>query len=100
MKAPPLAPAIVSQFAELLHARRSEIAPPFTRNSRSMYDLWSILHEREVTQIDEALARIRKGSFGTCEECGSQIQYLHLFLNPTVERCLACRPQMRSARTA
>ena len=96
----PMAPGIVHQFAEMLHERRSQIAPPLTRNSKSMYDLWTILHEREVAQIDEALARIRTGSFGTCTECGSSIQYLHLFMEPTSGCCLACRPKARTARYA
>jgi hypothetical protein len=92
----PMEPGIVSQFAELLHERRSQIAPP--RTSTSMYDLWAILHERELSQIDAALARIRRGSYGTCEACGSQIQYLHLFLEPTSSRCVGCTSAER--RTA
>jgi len=95
-----LSPKVLNQFAEMLHERRNQIAPPLTRASKSMYDLWTILHEREVSQIDGALDRIRKGSYGTCEACGSPIQYLHLFMNPTSECCLACRPKVRTARYA
>jgi hypothetical protein len=96
----PLSPRALNQFAEMLHERRNQIAPPLTRASKSMYDLWTILHEREVSQIDGALARIRNGSYGTCEACGSPIQYLHLFMHPTEECCLACRPKARTARYA
>jgi len=96
----PMDPVVVSQFADLLHERRSQVAPPFTRNSKSMVDLWTILHEREVVEIDQALARIRRGSYGSCEVCGAQIQYLQLFMHPTEDCCLACRPQSRSVRTA
>ena len=63
-----------------------------------MYDLWAILHERELSEIDAALARIRRGTYGTCEACGTQIQYLHLFLEPTSANCVACAPAQR--RTA
>jgi len=96
----PLSPRCLNQFAEMLHERRNQIAPPLTRASKSMYDLWTILHEREVSQIDGALARIRCGSYGTCESCGAPIQYLHLFMNPTSECCLACSPKARTARYA
>ena len=88
----PMSPEVVHQFAETLHERRCQIAPPFTRSSR--------LHQRELGLIDDALARIRRGSYGTCEECGSQIEYLHLFMNPTSATCLACLPQARTIRTA
>jgi hypothetical protein len=96
----PLSPRTLNEFAEMLHERRTQIAPPLTRASKSMYDLWSILHEREVSQIDGALARIRNGTYGTCEACGSSIQYLHLFMNPTSECCLGCQPKARTTRYA
>jgi RNA polymerase-binding transcription factor DksA len=98
--AEPMAPGILDEFADMLHERRSQIAPSLTRNSRSMYDLWTILHEREVAQIDEALTRIRKGSYGVCAACGCPIQFLHLFLEPASDCCLGCRPKSRPARIA
>jgi RNA polymerase-binding transcription factor DksA len=85
-------PAIVGQFADMLHERRSQIAAPSVHNAGR--------RGRELGAIDGALARIRRGSYGTCEDCGSQIQYLHLLLNPTSARCLACRPESRIVRTA
>lgn len=98
--AKPLDPGVVAQFADLLHARRSQIAPPFARSTKASYDLWTVLHEREVGQIDAALARIRSGSFGLCVACGSPVQYLHLLMEPASERCLACKPRGANARTA
>jgi DnaK suppressor protein len=85
----PMAPEVVAEFAEMLHGRRSEIAPPPARSSK--YDLWLILHEREVSQIDRALARIRLGSYGVCIGCGDAVQFLELYLDPTSECCLQCR---------
>ena len=87
----PMAPEVVHEFAEMLHERRSRIAPPFTRNSKPAYNLWTILHEREVTQIDQALSRIRSGSYGLCMGCGDAVQFLELYLDPTTECCLGCR---------
>jgi RNA polymerase-binding transcription factor DksA len=92
-------PALVAEFGEQLHERRSRIAPPLARATKSAYDLWTILHEREVAQIDAALARIRAGRFGVCTGCGGEVQYLHLVLDPASERCLSCKPRP-ATRTA
>lgn len=96
----PMDPALVAEFADLLHERRSRIAPPLARSTKSSYDLWTILHDREVAQIDAALARIRLGSFGVCTACGGSVQYLHLYLDPAAERCLTCQPRGAMVRTA
>jgi hypothetical protein len=93
-------PSMLNEFADLLHERRSRLAPPFTQNSRAMWALWSTVHEREVRDIDGALARIRAGSYGTCSDCGGPIQFLRLFQDPTVNSCLVCRPQTHTRRMA
>ena len=87
----PMAYEVVAEFAEMLHARRSQIAPPADAAARRGYNLWTILHEREVGQIDEALARIRLGSYGLCLGCGDAVQFLELYRDPTAECCLGCR---------
>ena len=87
----PMAPEVVAGFAEMLHARRSQIAPPLDPAANRGYNLWAILHEREVGQIDHALARIRLGSYGLCLGCGDAVQFLELYLDPTAECCLGCR---------
>jgi len=91
-----LDPAMLNEFADLLHERRSKLAPPFTQSSQAMWALWSIVHEREVQEIDGALARIRAGSYGCCAECGSTIQFIRLYQDPTVDSCLVCRPQTQT----
>jgi hypothetical protein len=93
----PMAPEVVAEFAELLHARRSQIAPPPTSKTRSGYNLWTILHEREVGQIDRALCRIRLGSYGLCLGCGDAVQFLELYRDPTAECCLRCRKEVPKA---
>jgi hypothetical protein len=96
----PLDPAVLNEFADLLHERRSRLAPPYPQNSKAMWALWSIVHEREVRDIDGALSRIRSGSFGSCEACGGAIQFLQLYQDPTVSSCLICRPQAETRRLA
>ena len=93
-------PAMLNEFAQLLQERRNRLAPPFSQNSQAMWALWSIVHESEVRDIDGALARIRAGSYGTCSDCGGAIQFLRLYQDPTVDRCLVCRPEAQTRRMA
>jgi RNA polymerase-binding transcription factor DksA len=99
-KARNLEPEMLNEFAQLLQERRNKLAPPFTQNSKAMWALWSIVHEREVRDIDGALARIRMGSYGTCADCGGSIQFLRLYQDPTVSSCLVCCPQSQTRRMA
>ncbi len=46
--------------------------------------------ERELVEIDAALARIADGTFGTCEVCGGAIGRDRLRALPEVRRCLSC----------
>ena len=47
--------------------------------------------ERELGEIESALARIAEGTFGTCEVCGGAIGRDRLRALPEARRCLACR---------
>jgi len=46
--------------------------------------------QRELSEIDAALARIASGTYGTCEECGGAIGRDRLRALPEVRRCEAC----------
>ena len=43
----------------------------------------------ELRDIDAALRRIDDGSYGTCDECGQEIGYPRLEVQPTATRCIA-----------
>ncbi|MEW6325209.1 MAG: RNA polymerase-binding protein DksA [Nitrospirota bacterium] len=52
------------------------------------------LREREqrlLKKIDEAIDRIRAGTFGVCEECGEQIGYKRLKARPVTTLCINCK---------
>jgi DnaK suppressor protein len=50
--------------------------------------------EREQLQlVEEALARIPDGNFGTCRECTEPIEAKRLQAVPWAERCLKCQEQ-------
>jgi len=46
--------------------------------------------ERELSEIDAALARIASGTYGTCEDCGGAIGRDRLRALPEVRRCVSC----------
>jgi len=45
----------------------------------------------ELRAIESALARFADGSYGTCEDCGEQIAYERLHVQPTATRCVQCQ---------
>jgi DnaK suppressor protein len=58
----------------------------------------SLLHER-AHRLAGALARIRDGSYGICEECGEAIAPARLRALPEVATCLPCQ-RLREAGLA
>jgi RNA polymerase-binding protein DksA len=47
--------------------------------------------EHVLTAIDDALARIASGTFGTCRHCGKQIAEERLEAIPYANRCIDCK---------
>lgn len=54
-------------------------------------------HVSEARDIEDALARVEKGSYGECAECGEDIPTARLRAFPTAKRCRPC--QERYERT-
>lgn len=52
---------------------------------------------QELRDIETAEARIADGSYGSCIDCGLDIEYARLAVAPTATRCLPC--QERYERT-
>ncbi len=54
----------------------------------------------ELTEVEAALARMRDGSYGICEQCGTTIPFARLQANPAALRCVACQEALerRAAR--
>jgi RNA polymerase-binding transcription factor len=44
-----------------------------------------------LTKIDEAFARIEDGSYGRCQECGSDIGIERLRARPVTTLCITCK---------
>ena len=43
----------------------------------------------ELNDIEAALGRMDDGSYGTCDECGQEIGFPRLEVQPTATRCIA-----------
>jgi YteA family regulatory protein len=50
--------------------------------------VFSELQEKELSDIDHALERIKEGKYGTCQECGVDIPKERLEAMPTTPYCL------------
>jgi RNA polymerase-binding transcription factor len=46
---------------------------------------------QELREIESALARMTEGSYGTCIDCGGEIELGRLRSEPTAKRCFACQ---------
>jgi DnaK suppressor protein len=44
----------------------------------------------ELRAVEEALARLHKPEFGLCAECGIEIPYRRLIVQPAATRCVRC----------
>ena len=47
----------------------------------------------ELRMLDAACSRFADGSYGTCIDCGGDIGFARLRVNPGAERCIVCQTQ-------
>ena len=50
-------------------------------------------HVREIRDIEATRVRVRDGSFGSCVDCRSDIDFERLLAYPTAKRCYRCQRQ-------
>lgn len=53
--------------------------------------------EKELSEIDAALERIDRGTYGLCIDCGEPIDPARLKALPTATRCLRCQNRYERA---
>jgi DnaK suppressor protein len=53
--------------------------------------------EHALTEIDDALERLRQGTFGRCEECGGTIPKGRLQALPYTRHCVACARKVQQS---
>ena len=54
----------------------------------------------DLQAIDEALARVSAGSYGTCCRCGGRIATRRLRAQPAARLCLSCQERLEHDRQA
>ncbi len=100
----------VSHLAdEALRARGGEASGSLSNAPLHMADLGTDNFEQEftlnllqnqeqaLTEIDEALERIKQGTFGRCEECGEEIPKARLQALPYTRYCVACARKLQQS---
>lgn len=77
---------------ELGGLRFTDLADMASNTSRDEL-LWLVVEEerRELEQIDEALARIKAGTYGSCKNCGQPIKKARLDALPFATLCIKCK---------
>lgn len=50
-------------------------------------------------KVEEALLRIKDGTYGLCVDCGAQIGAKRLEVRPTAELCIECKETAENAET-
>jgi DnaK suppressor protein len=59
------------------------------------------LNENEqvrLKEVDEALDRIKNGSYGVCEECGGPISLKRLEVRPVAKYCVPCLTKLEKGK--
>ena len=109
-------------FADSLNARLKEIMPGMRTRLFTMadpgdhqdpmdeVDITARRYEKElsmhmqrrakrlVEEIQDALMRLKSGSFGLCEECGRDIEVERLKAQPMATLCIGCKRELEAIK--
>jgi DnaK suppressor protein len=64
----------------------------------SMSSLFSKRNQDRINQIEDALYKIRLGTYGICYECEEEIPFRRLEIKPYVQCCVKCAEQIEKNR--
>ncbi|HHB77564.1 MAG TPA: RNA polymerase-binding protein DksA [Desulfobulbus sp.] len=87
--------ADVEETLSEMNAQSGNIPDPNDRatvESDRSFELRLRGRERKLMEkINEALARIKGGTYGICQECGEKISVKRLEARPVAELCIECK---------
>ena len=84
-----------AELAGLVHDRGEEsVADVLTSANFAAVDR----EVGELRDVEDALERIRVGSYGVCDACGGEIERERLEAYPTARRCIDCERQHEVSR--
>lgn len=88
------------QYVELIDRAPADSGDQATGDALADLNLAIIdRHVREIRDIEAARVRIREGGFGTCTDCGDNIEFERLLAYPTAMRCYTCQRQHEKTYT-
>ena len=91
-----LGDSAASQGAEgVLATHPADAASDLVTAETSLGDLRSL--DAELDEIDQALSRIERGTYGLCTDCGEPIDPARLRALPTAARCFRCQERHERA---
>ncbi len=84
--------------AEIEGLRAAERIPEFEEGAQSEHEQQTLsrlgeAQRQEIAQIDAALARLDAGTYGTCRDCGGEIDPRRLEALPYAMLCRECASQ-------
>ena len=86
-----------AQLAGQVHDRGEEsVADLFVSTNLALLD--REIHE--LRDVEDALQRIRVGSFGACDDCGEEIERERLDAYPSAKHCIDCEREHETRRAA
>lgn len=62
-----------------------------TERTHEVSILLSVWDKEKLLAIDEALEKVREGTYGVCEECGDEIRSGRLKAMPLARLCVPCQ---------
>jgi len=68
-------------------------------DSMVLREIAAVSHQlTELRDVEAALARMREGDYGRCEDCDEPIPYARLQAYPMARRCVACQEAIEAAQ--
>lgn len=88
-----------SELLVQIAQKRENLAPPTAdeggmvqRNvAREVEQALTDIEAADLQRIDHALKTMEDGSYGLCGECGCQIPFERLKIEPQTQHCVACK---------
>lgn len=79
----------INHGSDTINPDRSDLATQYSQKQREI--LLSARAEQQLIEIDQALRRIKEGTYGDCEQCGKPINPARLITMPAVTVCISCK---------
>ena len=95
---------IMGESEETVHTMQEESTLYPDPNDRASLETEHInnlrIRDRErklLTKVEEALERVEKKTFGSCENCGNEIGEDRLLIRPVTTYCIICKETLEAA---